>query len=402
VRHQLHLLLVDRETRTALAARFGTRWLLPSIVCSERVRAGPLAARWCAERGLRGDVAGQWLGRAQTSSVDWLIAISARRPSACAAAPLDWIDLDLLANSSSVIDYQTWAMGRCLAHHAMPAVEGPFGNLEWPEQALAWITALLGSPLCALTPYRVSAYEVVLGVDTARGRVYLKGLAGDHAAEAHITRRLAALAPASFAPTLALDHGADGMVWWLTGECAGRPSHDAALVGAALARVQHRLMDCVNDLPDLRDVDLGAAALWACSGAQHGDLMWDACDWVQRAPVPRTWIPMDVDPTNVLVDGEDVRFIDVDDSFAGPAPLAIALFARRCGSPPAYRAYEQSWSPPLERLDWQRLETAAVVFDAWSGWQRLQRNVARGEVDAPIDSLEARVRERLARDLYGR
>lgn len=403
MQQRLHLLIVDRERRAAAAARFGTRWLLPSIACSERVRVGPLAARWCAERGLAGDVAGQWLGKVDANGVDWLMAISARIPPQ-AVTPLEWIDLDVLANRPSVIDYQSWALARSLARHTVPAVDGPFGNLDWPGQARAWIAAVLGSSPCAWTPYRMSAHEVVLGVETARVRVYFKGLSSSRAAEAHLTRRLAALAPESFAPTLALADGEHGTVRWLTGECAGRPTRDAALVGEALARLQQRLIACAIDRRDLPDVDLDGAAKWACagSGPHHVDLIHGACDFVQRASLPRAWIPMDLDPTNVMVQDGDVRFIDVDDSFGGPAPLAIALFARRCGGPPAYHAYERSWSPLLQSIDWPSVEIAAEVFAAWRGWRRLRLNVERGEVDAPLDHLEARVRERLARALYGR
>jgi hypothetical protein len=397
-----HLLTVNRERRSALAARFGTRWLLPSITCDERVRAGPLVVQWCAERGLAGDVAGQWLGRVDATGVDWLIAISARTPLPQVVTPLEWIDLDLLSNGPSVIDYQSWALARSLIGHAIPTVAGPFGNLDWPERARAWIAASLGSPPCAWTPYRTSAYEVVLGVETARGRVYLKGLTRERADEAELTRSLAALAPESFAPTLTLEYGADGTVWWLTGGCAGRPTRDAALVGAALARLQQRLMACADDLPGLRDMDLDAAVVWACAGTHHADLIRDTYASVQRASLPRAWLPMDLDPTNVIVHDGDVRFIDVDDSYVGPAPLPIALFARRCGGPPAHRAYQQSWSPPLERIDWQSFEIAAAVFEAWRGWERVRRNVERGEVDAPLDRLETRVRERLARAFYCR
>ena len=404
MRQRLHLLIVDREHRAALAARYGTRWLIPQIDCEERVRAGPLAARWCAGRGLAGDIAGQWLGRIDDAGIDWLIAICARQPALPSAASLEWIALDSMANGASVVDYQSWALSRSLARVGMPAVDGPFGTLEWPDRVRTWITAVWGSAVPSWTPYRTSAREVVLGVETARGRVYFKGLSGARACEALVTRTLAALMPRSFAPTLALERCSDGTAWWLTGECRGRPSNDASIAGAALARVQQQLMPR-RALRTLAHMDLEKAADWAgerCGSPLQADLIRRAFHYTRHADLPRSWIPMDLDPSNVLVDGGDVRFIDVEDSFAGPAPLPMALLTTRCRGPSAYRAYEQSWPPPLERVDWQRLEIAATVVQAWLGWERFVRNVERGEVCAALDRIELIVRERLAGSFYRR
>ena len=404
MRQLLHLLIVSCDRRAALAARYGARWLLPTIACGEAARAGPLVARWCAERGLANDVAGQWLGRVEAESIDWLMAIPARAPLPLAQSPLDWIDLDSLASSVPVLDYQGWALTRCLARSRMPAVDGPFGNLEWPEQTRAWIATSLGSPPCAWTPYRTSAYEVVVGLETSRGRVYFKGLSGAREREALLTPELAALVPDSFAPTLALETSGDGTMRWLTGQCRGRPSGDSALVAAALARVQQQLMPSIDRLTELVPVDFDSAARWAIAPANSelSDLIRDGCEYVRCADFPRSWIPMDLDPTNVMVHDSEVRFIDVDDSFAGPAPLAMATFARRSGDRAAYRAYERSWPKLLAGVDWERVEIGAAVFGSWSGWIDLKRKVERGEVYAALECLEARVRRRLERDLYSR
>lgn len=394
----LHLLIVNGESRQAQAARFGTRWLLPTIACSERSRAGPLVARWCAERGLSGDVAGQWLGRVNDDSVDWLIAIAAA-PLQPALTPLDWIALDSLASGSSAIDYQSWSVVRCLERSGWPAVCGPFGTLDWPEKTRTWVTASLGSTPYAWTPYRMSAHEVVAGLETPRGRVFFKGLSGPRSAEALLTRTLASLAPESFAPTLALEHRDDGSVWWLTGECAGGTSHDTALVATALARIQQHLMARLHALPQLETADLDGAARWTRAGfshAEHSDVICDAIDYVSRAGLPNTWIPMDLDSSNVLVHLKAVRFIDVDDSFVGPAPLPVAAFAGSC------QAYEHAWPSTLRGLDWGRIRMAARTFQSWRGWLRLERNVARGEVHVDRDRAAARVRRRLAAALYSR
>ena len=405
MQQQLHLMIVDVERRTALAARYGARWLFPSLTCHERARAGPVVARWCTIRGLAGDIAGQWLGRVEPNGIDWLIALRIRPPAPGASSPLEWIGLDALLNGSSVIDYQSWALTRCLQRHEIPAVRGPFGHLDWPERVRAWIAEAVGSPVQASTAYRLSAYEVVLGVETAGGLFYFKGLTGVRRSEALLTRRLASLVPESFAATLATEDVPGEAVWWLTADCRGRPSHDMTLVGAALARIQQRLTSCVREWHELPVVDLGSAAFWATAGSggsPSAELIRDACNHVLRDEVPRTWIPMDLDPSTVLVDDPDVRFIDMDDSFAGPAPLAPAAFARRCAERSGYHEYAESWSPPLAAVEWRRYEVAAVVFQAWRGWESLRLNVARGAVFGSLDRLEAVARERLVRSLQGR
>jgi hypothetical protein len=111
---------------------------------------------------------------------------------------------------------------------------------------------------------------------------------------------------------------------------------------------------------------------------------------------------MDLDPTNILTDGESrVRFIDVDHSFLGPAPLAMATLVMRCGDRTVYRTYEQSWSPRLTDVDWEAFETAATVIQAWLGWKRLKGNIARGEVYVDGNLAAERTRQRLARAIGG-
>jgi hypothetical protein len=399
MRQVLHLLIVDRARRAALAATHGSRWLLPVMTCDEKARAAPLVARWCAQRDVASDVAGQWLGRVGQTTTDWLMAIPARTACPAVDATLEWIPLDTLASSASVLDYETWALARSLGRGALPSVDGPFGNLEWPEAVRTWIAESAGSPH-AWTPYRASAHEVVLGVETACGRVYLKGLENDRAGEARLTESLAALAPDSFARTLALESRRDESVLWLTAECAGRPGRDARLVAPALARIQHMTAMARGSLA-LRTLDVEMAARWATelvADSARGAAIRHACARVMDANVPRTWIPMDLDPANVLVDDDEVvRFIDVDDSFLGPAPLAMATLALRCDGQALYCTYERAWSPPLTGVDWSSFEVAARVVESWLGWQRLERGIERGEVHAALDAVSARVRDRLGR-----
>jgi hypothetical protein len=396
----LHLLIVDRNRRAALAATCGSRWLLPVVTCDERTRAVPLIVRWCAEHLVIGDVAGQWLGRVTSTGIDWLVAIDARLERSSPEPALQWMPLDTLSPAMSVLEYQQWAVERTLARGPLPSVEGPFGKFWWPDEARAWVGRVVGSAVESLTPYRTGAYEVVVGADCAGDRVYCKGLTPERAAEARVTQALAAIEPESFARTLALEHRADGSLWWLTAACPGKSGGDAHRVAHALARIQQRVLaaGATGEWPRL---DLDAAARWT------GELLGDSpcsdavrrqCTRVMCADVPVSWIPMDLDPTNVLVDHVDrVRFIDMDDSFLGPAPLAMATLAMRCGDKTPYRTYERSWSPSLTGLDWFAFEATATIVQFWLGWQRLERHVTRGEVFVDGDFAAARTRDRLVK-----
>jgi len=312
-----------------------------------------------------------------TDAVDWLMVIAARRGSPASGPPLEWIPIDVLAGGPSVLDYQTWAIARCLEAGWRPNVDGPFGTLDWPDHVRGWLANTLRFGPCSCTSYRASPFEVVAAFDTPRARVYFKGLAGARISEPIINQCLAAAAPDSFARTLALERREDGTLWWVTAECPGRPASDPDVVAAALARLQCQLREGALDAPELPRVDLPAAAF---------------------AHLPESWMPMDLDPSNVLVDGGQVRFIDLDDSFIGPAPLAMAGFARRCGAAvTAYRAYERAWTPPLGALDWRHLENEAIAFQTSLGWKRVLVHIDRGEVHADLDLLRNRIHARLAR-----
>ncbi len=317
---------------------------------------------------------------------------------------LGWMPLDLLSSRLSVLDYQQRTIARSLVRGALPSVDGPFGNLSWTDVVRAWIGGAVGSAVISVTPYRVGAHEVVLGADCVHARVYFKGLVGERATEAHLTQELAAAAPDSFARTLALERRWDSSVWWLTAACPGRPGGDAHRAAQALARVQQRVL--ATGAPDgLSALDLEAAARWGnglLAGSPCEAVVRRHCARVMRADVPTAWIPMDLDPTNILEDDEDrVRFIDLDDSYLGAAPLAVATLALRCGDRTLYRTYERSWSPPLTGLDWAAFETAATVVQSWLGWTRLERNIVRGEVFIDRDFAAARIRARLAGAIGG-
>ncbi|MGH9159494.1 MAG: hypothetical protein ACRD2X_05870 [Vicinamibacteraceae bacterium] len=231
---------------------------------------------------------------------------------------------------------------------------------------------------------------------------------------------LAEIAPDSFARTLALHSGPDGAVWWLMDGCPGvslaqDPTLQSAVhVVEACARLQRRLSN--TEVVDLPVLDLVAACGWATSLLQEtcgNDA--EPCAAIERAfgevnnAVPACWIPLDLDPGNVLLDRDAVRFIDLDDSYIGPAPLAVATLVRRvqrsipslaevAASGAIYDAYLKAWAPARQpRIHWGAIDLLSRVLEDYLGWRRVVTMSERGEVHGLLDLARRRIAHRLAR-----
>ena len=133
---------------------------------------------------------------------------------------------------------------------------------------------------------------------------------------------------------------------------------------------------------------------------------------MDEADLPRSWIPLDLDAGNVLVDNNSVRFIDLDDSRIGAAPLALSTLLRRLRRmrdglastwiDAVQRAYEHIWEPPLALHErWPDLETASVLLECCLGWQRLSQKTERGEVHGALGLAATSTAQRLVRALDG-
>lgn len=402
MRQTLHLLIVDAAMRTALAAHVGSRWLLPILTCGEHVRADPLAVRWARDRGLECDVVGQWLGRVSKRRMDWLMVLSVAGTRDARHPLLAWTPLDTFRPTSAVDDYQRWAIAASRRRSALPNVAGPFGRFAWTDDVRQWIARHAGTAVSGLDPLRSSPREVVRRARTGRGDVYFKGIARERACEARLTIQLAALAPDRFAETVALDEQQNGSVWWLTAGCPGGPAVLNARIAGLVAAIQRSSEGACSIERELPSLDIDAALAWA-AGAVAGeprvvDSIENALGSVIRSTVPRAWTPLDLHPTNVLMDEDDaVRFIDLDDSFLAPAPLAMAAVVSRAGDRSLYEAYERSWTPRLGDLDWRAFERTAAIIELWLGWRRLLRKAGRGEIAGAVGPAALRVRERLRR-----
>lgn len=422
----LHLLIVDAARDLALATWHGARWVLPMFSAPERMRVGSPVLRWLQDRGVEGRLLGQWLGRLESNptALDWLVVVRASRVAfAEQACGWRWTPPGQLSPSAALMDYQRWAVERVLQPGALPAVPGPFGTVTWLDDVQAWIGEALGTPIdsTVIVPHRVTSHEVVLECQASGSRAFFKGLWQGRASEAAITADLARLLPGSFAETRALEIRADGSVWWLMNACPGVTLADAyadtGAVGAvvAYARVQQRIGVEVAGgrsygMPRL---ELSSLASWTrslledCRNPTDVSLQVvdDLCEVVASIDMPMSWVAADLDPTNLMVDGSRVRFIDLDDAVLGQPPLAVGILGRRLQRRPGtqrteatwpaqlYRAYELAWAlPPMGQVRWSAFEVVSQLLECQMAWQRVEGKTARGEIYGASDAARAVLR----------
>lgn len=426
----LHILIVDCERGLALATCYGHRWMLPVLCAPERLRAGPHVLEHVAKQGIPGTFVGQWLGRLSqpptpaSSTVDWLAVVRARDSAtrarnrkATARLPGNrvWMPLRALRNLDSWIPYQQWAV-RAATATELPSVNGPFGSTTWVDEVREWVGFDRAVPL------RASSHEVVLECQTAARRRFFKGLSGDRSTEATVTQRLSSVAPESFPRTLAVEAKPGPAVWWLMDACPGfpldvdRPNQSVTAVAQKLAAVQSQIAKLTGEaiLP-LQFIDLPAVADWACHLVAEGcdrvttprlsEWIHRACDVTTRPEVPQSLVLPDLDPSNILVDGEEIRFIDLDGAGLAPAPMAVATLGRRLGSidlNTLYRSYEAAmkWQPD-PRNSWRAFELMSFLLECHLGWTSMSIKTALGEIrdleDFGRNSLRARVTRELTK-----
>jgi hypothetical protein len=387
-------------------------------------------ADWLRAFQLAGTVVGQWLGRAaaRLEAIDWLTVVSVRPAGPPAdASSLRWTAFDDLIPSSALIDYQRWAVERVMESGRLPGVSGPFGTMTWHDEVMEWVSRTIGHDREAIQciPHRVTAYGTVLELRTVQDRLFFKGLSRDCAIEATITSALSEIVPAAFARTRALRTGPDGTTWWLTGALPGSTlaAHaglDASVhVASAYARVQQRACDsftaCLGAL--LPCLDVAHLARWAREVLEAAGGVEDvpkllpsideACDRVEGAGIAAGWVAADLDPSNVIVNGSDVCFIDLDGAILGPAPVAIAILSGRlvkrgrAGETrrlAMYRAYEDAWTPPLRPLgvEWRPIEIVATLVECAFSWSRVLARSQRGEVGGVAGLARSAIARRIA------
>lgn len=417
----LHLLLLERSTRRALVTNRAGLWILPVICAPETSRAGLVVREWLRQRGARGVVVGQWLGRVspRQTALDWLVIVTVRGEDLRDTdRTLDWVEGESLVLGHSAVDYQQWAVARTLATGDGPAVPGPFGDLTWPDRVTMWVSEALNVDLFAAgaeaTWHRSSPYEVVVEWWMPQGRWFFKGLASHRRGEAEATRRIAALLPDWFPRTVALEIRSPDTAWWLMQGCPGillaeRLTPRGALCAArAYATVQQQLIRVLADGVEspFPLLDLSMTQAWALQMLSDQDrvkdrqltAIVDACGAVIASADEISWVAPDLDPTNVLIDHGQVRFIDLDDAALGPAPLGMATLARRlqtvrsdgplgqASMTTAVEAYCQAWSPPLElERRWSSFALISQILECQLAWHRVVNASRRGDIHGALE-----------------
>jgi len=411
MRQLLHLLIVDRERHRAIVQWLNGRWLLPTIVCSERARAPLAAATWLRERDLSGLVVGQWAGRIAPagSAVDWLMAISVAGdavPGTCS-----WCPIDRLASHRALIEYQGSATATVLSR-ACPGVRGPFGTFGWIDAASAWVARVTGARCQPAVCYRTSSHEVVVAYSCAGITLYFKGVAEDCASSAVAESEAARAAPESFSRTLAQERRHDGAIWTLTSSCAGEPfrgpplDHSIAVrIASDIARLQRRLRCDIALQSVLKPLDLDhtravMTTLLARPGCSPSHARVEAA-FEYVANIETGWMPTDLDPANVRVSANSLQYFDLDARLAAP-PLAIAIFSRRIEQRSAdgciemsqhiRGAFEAAWR---ENVPWAAIDIVSGIVELTMGWERVQRNIQRGELAGDVEIVEQRIAQRL-------
>jgi hypothetical protein len=412
MRQLLHLLVLDPERTAAMGQSHDRGWTLPIIACHEHARAPRIAQRWLSDRGLRGFVAGQWIGRvaADVRSVDWLVVLVVRDTAFPVPAPMSWLALGQLCSRPGLVEYQVDAVRRVTGRGL--TVDGPFGSVVWVDQVLAWIRELLRTRnVVTIDCYRSSPREVVLGVSTHRGRVYFKGLAADRAREAACTILVSAGEPLKFPRTLACEHRPHS-TWWLMEECSGTPlsrlmrGGDLVRAAADVASLQRTVV--VNDalrrtlpLLDLEAIREAAEELSSRAGHSFAPGTFHCC-LEQVNSLEKGWTPLDLDPVNVFLRESSVSYIDLDPWFA-PMALAGSTLVRRCRRRLApgpqtdldgalRRALERGWGTPVP---WTAVDVVSGAVEIIRGWQRLERSLRCGELEGPVERLAGIAASRL-------
>ena len=416
MRQLLHVVAVNRRGNVLAQSSRG-RWLLPVVACAERIRAPLAVAGWLRDRGLRGFVVGQWAGRIDTagSTIDWLVVVSLDAESP-PPFPCSWFRVDRLHPSDALFEYDGWAIDRITSNGEI-GVRGPFGTLTWIDQVSAWVSRAAGSRCEPLACFRASSYEVVVAYAWRASTLFFKGVAADCAIQAVAEIEAARVVSAPFPATIAHERRCDGSIWRLTAGCPGNALvhslNEITTMRAAadVARLQRDLqhdMGLRTALPaaDLNRVRLTTASLVARHGARDVPDDVDAA-FEEVASIEPGWTPLDPDPANIFISDRSLQYFDLDAHLAAP-PLAIGVLSQRLTRYAARgdgrfrekvrQAYADAWHT---RVPWPAVETIAEIVDLTMGWERVQRNAARGEVSGSLRVIERRIASRVS-DVLGK
>lgn len=416
----LHLLVVDAERGRTLVAQHGSRWLLPMLSLPESARAGPTLAAWGASVGINTRICGQWLGRLRPvgDGVDWLTVLTALADAQPLRGDVGWAPFEVIRDKTALHDYQRWAVDSAFANGEQPCVSGSFGRLTWWAAVNQWASIVLMRDLsdADVQVHRATNSEVVVEWRLDGRRWFCKGLTPNRSREAWLTMRLGAAEPDVFARTCGHSRREDGSLWWLMEECKGRSLSEACTlertitVAAACSAVQHRTQALCTEVLGEAALDLDDLARWAgeaTRGRERRSFTQGAvergCGQVCRAQHPTAWVAGDLDPANVILEGDRVRFIDLDEAILGPAPLSLATFARRVGGDRAWRRrlfepFAATWDlPPLSDETLAAYDLVSRLVECRSAWEQAARNDELGHTVGVLEFARRQIATRVER-----
>lgn len=416
-----------------LADRQRAGWLLPIVTAEPRARAARVLSRFIEQRQLRATLVCVTGGivDAQSAGIDWL-AIADRADSDLPCPPLQEVALRDLLRSTALISVQARLLrsyGRLSARSASSASEG------WLALTLDWLRSQLpdddgGSTLEAI-PHRAELLSATWEFRRrAAPALFLKWRHDGSFAEAALTETLRAFDRSCAPRTVAVDR-ANGR--WLTEAVPGSPlaqqlsTTTVARVAAAVARLQMAFASGgaphAASLPtvagSLADLPLEGDRILQClPGWPDAPEIRDARREIRGAAaalrdlrLPDTWIHTDLVPENVFVDGERVSFIDFDDFWIGPAPVAMEfLFAglrrlaatadeRAALQSAALQAFIEAWresvAPPVLRAAYRWTRLIAEVSRVSTRLRKLRRMEENGELCGLVDAAHRQSAERL-------
>jgi hypothetical protein len=356
IRHHCHIVACDRRADHVLAGESCGRWILPSVTVNVGQSLLATVARALARLGIRGNIvhearmADGWQPDRLHSYCAVVMEASRRNATLRAIPSLD--------PTQAVWTVQSTAVN--LVRTRLQSPSAPFDDVNEHVRAMEWMGAQIRIPdpdPGATTAHRRSRFHAVTSVRTPRGDVYFKAGPGRVNAEAGLTQVLRRLLPEVFAETLAHDPERE---WWLYAGVPGFPlsesftEQDGLLAVRTLARTQIRVCGERAMAAQLKGRELTGRILFARAnetvaqlsrktparskavdrGPSDAAVLWSSikedvarcCDSLDVLQLPPTWVPSDFWSANILRDHSATRLIDVEDSYLGPAPLAVWRF----------------------------------------------------------------------------
>lgn len=373
-----HLILRSRNEPYLLADIRPVGWMLPVVTADARSRATSAIARFLDQFHLRGTLVCVTAGTVDTEAagIDWLSVVDVIDVvNECPIRLVEEVQERILeqrplvpVQSSLIRTYQRMS-------DTLPT---RFSRDRLAD-AIRWVAHCVpdldATGSVQAIPHRVDLFRSTWEFRSPSAAVFLKWCGNGAFLEPALAEALVAAGGAHVPRTLAYER-ATGR--WLTEGIAGKPltsdlsARTVSAAVAALARVQMNLLSAEHRLRSI-GVHGESIADLAAEGdglldqlpgsAERPDVraarsrIHEACRTLDRLQLRNTWIHTDLVPENIFLGSGGVYFIDFEDPWIGPAPIALEfLFSgvRRHVSDEAARsvlvaagqaAFSNAWKP---------------------------------------------------------